>query len=124
MRALIKEVRLDLHTNHLPRKCIEDRETRGQRKLGRTKSCLANVDESSTPTRARKETLQCAGLDRSKIQFDANANAVSFKQKLEDVFPKLYGGFELLRRGASGNGLVVIRQPVVILQSTCEIRPV
>ena len=59
--------------------------------------CLANVDESSTPTRARKETLQCASLGRSKLQFDANAKAVSFKQKLEDVFPKLYGGFELLR---------------------------
>ena len=73
--------------------------------------CLANVDESSTPTRVRKEALQRAGLGRSKIQFDANANAISFKEKLEEVFPKLYGGFELLRRGASGNGLVVIRPP-------------
>ena len=73
--------------------------------------------------RARKETLQRAGLGRSKVQFDANANTVSFKQKLEEVFPKLYGGFELLRRGTSGNGLVVIRQHVDILQSSCEIRP-
>ena len=74
--------------------------------------CLGNVDENATPTRERKETLQLAGLGRSKIKFDANSNAIEFKKKLEEVFPKLIlgGGFELLRRGPSGS-LVVLRQP-------------
>ena len=98
--------------NPPPKKmCRKQGNTRAKETWTHEVFCLANVDESSTPTRARKETLQRAGLGRSKIQFDANANAVSFKQKLEEVFPKLYGGFELLRRGSSGNGLVVIRPP-------------
>ena len=75
--------------------------------------CLGSVDEQATPTRERKDILQRAGLGRSKIKFDANANAIDFKEKLEEVFPKLIlgRGFELLRRGPSGNGLVLIRQP-------------
>ena len=73
--------------------------------------CLGNVDENATPTRERKKTLQLAGLG-SKIKFDANSNAIEFKKKLEEVFPKLIlgGGFELLRRSSSGS-LVVLRQP-------------
>ena len=73
--------------------------------------CLGSVDEQATPTRERKDILQRAGLGRSKIKFDANA--IDFKEKLEEVFPKLIlgRGFELLRRGPSGNGLVLIRQP-------------
>ena len=98
--------------NPPPKKvCRRQGNTRAKETWTHEVFCLANVDESSTATRARKETLQRAGLGRSKVQFDANANAVSFKQKLEEVFPKHYGGFELLRRGASGNGLVVIRPP-------------
>ena len=75
--------------------------------------CLGSVDEQATPTRERKDILQRAGLGRSKIKFDANTNAIDFKEKLEEVFPKLIlgRGFELLRRGPSGNGLVLIRQP-------------
>ena len=75
--------------------------------------CLASIDEEAVPTRERKTTLQLAGLGRIKIKFDASANAVEFKSKLEQVFPKLVcaGGFELLRRASSGNGLVLIRQP-------------
>ena len=74
--------------------------------------CLGNVDENATPTRERKETLQLAGLGRSKIKFDANSNAIEFKKKLEEVFPKLIlgGGFELLRCSSSGS-LAVLRQP-------------
>ena len=62
--------------------------------------CLADVDEQATPMRERKVTLQHAGLGRAKIKFDANANAVEFKEKLEEAFPKLKEGlgFELLRR--------------------------
>ena len=77
--------------------------------------CLANTDEEATPSRERKITLQLAGLGRIKIKFDANANAVEFKNKLEETFPKLIcgGGFELLRRGPSGNGLVLVRQPPI-----------
>ena len=75
--------------------------------------CLASIDEEAVPTHERKTTLQLAGLGRIKIKFDASANAVEFKSKLEEVFPKLMcaGGFELLRRASSGNGLVLIRQP-------------
>ncbi len=75
--------------------------------------CLASIDEQATPTRVRKENLQRAGLGRRKIKFDANSTAVQFKEKLEEIFPKLItgGGFDLLRRGPSGNELVTIRQP-------------
>ena len=38
---------------------------------------------------------------------------MELKSKLEEVFQNLMcaGGFELLRRASSGNGLVLIRQP-------------
>jgi hypothetical protein len=65
---------------------------------------------SSTPCNAGKGKRH---FNRSKIQFDANANAVSFKQKLEEVFPKLYGGFQLLRRGASENYLYSCHSPTI-----------
>ena len=65
------------------------------------------------PTRERKEKLQRAGLGRRKVKFNASLSAVELKEKLEEVFPRLvYGrGFELLRRGSSGNGLILIHQP-------------
>lgn len=75
--------------------------------------CLANTAQEATPSRAQKEELQRAGLGRSKIRFDGNATPRAFKEKLEEVFPKLVdgGGFELFRRGSSANELVEIHPP-------------
>ena len=75
--------------------------------------CLANTDQQAIPSRSQKVELQGAALGRSKVRFDANATSKEFKEKLEEVFPKLLGGggFELLRRGPSGNELVLIRSP-------------
>lgn len=98
-----------------PKRVCKRKENKGKTRETWTHEmfCLANTDEEATPTRERKVTLQLAGLGRIKIKFDANANAVEFKNKLEEVFPKLMygGGFELLRRASSGSGLVLIRQP-------------
>lgn len=75
--------------------------------------CVADCGQQATPSRALKAQLQRAGLGRMKIRFDANANPTEFKEALENTFPKLMwgGGFELLRRGPSGNELVVIPPP-------------
>ena len=75
--------------------------------------CLANIDEEATPSRERKEQLQRACLGRSKVKFNANSSAIELEEKLEEVFPRLVNGrgFELLRRGSSGNCLIVIHKP-------------
>ncbi|XP_028417198.1 uncharacterized protein LOC114541478 [Dendronephthya gigantea] len=75
--------------------------------------CLGMIEESVAPARGRKVKLQGAGLGRARIKFDANGDANAFKAKIEEVFPNLISGhgFDLLRRGPSGNSLAVIRQP-------------
>ena len=63
-------------------------------------------DESSTPERARSETLFIAGLGRLRVVFpNKNASHDEFQRFLENKFPKLKagGGFEV-HRAAGGDG--------------------
>ena len=67
--------------------------------------CLAAKDQTRTPTRAAKFTLQQAGLGRRKICFNNKAKFAEFRQKLEEAFPKPCegGGFEIMRTGHQGS---------------------
>ena len=75
--------------------------------------CLASTVDLVTPNREKKVLLQAAGLGRKKIRFNAKGTPQAFKETLELSFPKLIcgGGFDLLRRGVSGNQLVLIQPP-------------
>ena len=75
--------------------------------------CLASASQLVTPNRENKAVLQSAGLGRKKVRFNAKGSPQTFKETLEQSFPKLIcgGGFELLRRGGSGNQLALIQPP-------------
>ena len=75
--------------------------------------CLASTSQLVAPNRENKAVLQSAGLGCKKIRFKAKGTPQTFKETLEESFPKLVGGggFELLRRSASGNQLALIQPP-------------
>ncbi len=75
--------------------------------------CLASTSQEVAPNRELKEVLQRAGLGRIKVRFNAKGDTKSFKETLEQAFPKLMcgGGFELLRRGTSGGNQLTLIQP-------------
>ena len=75
--------------------------------------CLANRKQIVAPSIALKTRLQQAGLGRRKICFNWKATAAEVKTKLEEIYPKLEngGGFEIMRRGAQANELMVIQPP-------------
>ena len=77
--------------------------------------CLASSSQQVVPNRDLKEVLQRAGLGRMKIHFNAKGDPQSFKETLDEAFPKLTcgGGFELLRRGTSGSQLVLLQPPAI-----------
>ncbi|CAB4021910.1 Hypothetical predicted protein [Paramuricea clavata] len=76
--------------------------------------CLSRASEEQVPNREEKELLQRAGLGRLKIKFNATGSMQTFKEELENTFPKLMcgGGFELLKR-LPGNNLEVIPPPAI-----------
>ena len=76
--------------------------------------CLSRASEEKVPNREEKELLQRAGLGRLKIKFNATGSTQTFKEDLENTFPKLMcgGGFELLKR-LPGNNLEVLPPPAI-----------
>lgn len=76
--------------------------------------CLSTASEEKVPNREEKELLQRAGLGRLKIKFNATGSTQTFKEDLENTFPKLMcgGGFELLKR-LPGNNLEVLPPPAI-----------
>lgn len=77
--------------------------------------CLASSSQQVVPNRDLKKVLQRAGLGRMKMHFNAKGDPQSFKETLDEAFPKLTcdGGFELLRRGTSGSQLVLLQPPAI-----------
>ena len=75
--------------------------------------CLANHVQNCVPTRMEKLKLQRAGLGRKRISFHKDANAISVKAKLEEVYPRLVagGGFEILRSGMSPKDMHLLTPP-------------
>jgi hypothetical protein len=60
-----------------------------------------------------KLKLQREGLGRKRISFHKDANAISVKAKLEEVYPRLVagGGFEILRSGMSPKDMHLLTLP-------------
>lgn len=61
--------------------------------------CLGKTLQDSVPASVEKQQLFESGLGERKITFRKDNDPLTFKNKLEEVFPKLAfgGGFELLR---------------------------
>ena len=76
--------------------------------------CLSRVSEEKVTNREEKELLQRAGLGRLEIKFNATGSTQTFKEDLDNTFPKLMcgWGFELLKR-LPGNNLEVIPPPAI-----------
>ena len=72
--------------------------------------CLANPEQQCVPGRTEKLMLQSAGLGRKRISLNKNDDALHFKIKIEEVYPKLASGegFELLRSSTSPRDLDLI----------------
>ena len=109
-RALLGEVRFDLHKLPPKKTCRRQGNTRPKETWTLEVFCLVNVDESSTQREQEKRHFNPLAWVEAK--FSLTITPTQFRlNKNWKVFSKLYGGFDLLRRGASGNGLVVIRPP-------------
>ena len=51
--------------------------------------CLASASQLVTPNRENKAVLQSAGLGPKKVRFNAKGSPQTFKEILEQSFPKL-----------------------------------